>query len=746
MLTDALYLSAILFVVSFVPLVLFGVKTRISSPVISLLWLLITIGIGAFFVKNEYILYGLIAIEGVVWILLLPDWNFLAKAAWTHLFTLIVIYLVYSFGITAFATANVLGYTLALIFFLIETFALFLTLSYAFEALDTLCRSRWRRKVRELSRTTYAPKVSLHLPCYNEPADIVIRTLETLAKLDYENYEIIVIDNNTPQKETWQPLEEACKRLGDRFKFFHLSDWPGYKSGALNFALSQTSKDAEVIGVIDSDYEVKPNFLKDLIPFFHDEKIAFVQTPQDYRRSAANSFFRAAYLGYKYFFSVSMQSRNERNAIIFAGTMGLLRKSVLLEIGGWDEWCITEDAEASLRILKLGYQSLYIDKSYGRGLMPLTFDEFKKQRFRWCFGGIQILKKHWEALLPWSGMVDPSNKLTFAQKYYYLAGGLQWYNDLLNLFFAFFLILGGILSLYPQIQGFIPFRTPLILIPTVLLFTGLWRFVWVLKNALGLSTRDSISAMSNFFSFGWAITLGSVQGLIQRNGVFLRTQKANPKLKILSAIRSTESEMLIAIICFAAAFGFIFFRQSLLIFTLAILLVWQGGLFFSAPVYSLISTSEYTPPQRAPAQAGTGITESSAAMWVLLAMLALGAGIIIFGFTPPPKTPAPYSNLAPRQVPVPGITVTTPSPSPSPSPSSSPSPSPSPSKSPSPSPSSSISPSPSASASPKASPTPSPKTSPSPSIKPSATPRGTAGPSPSVIPSILPSPTPTTTP
>ena len=76
-------------------------------------------------------------------------------------------------------------------------------------------------------------------------------------------------------------------------------------------------------------------------------------------------FFRAAYYGYKYFFAVSIPSRNEHNAIIFAGTMGLIRKSVLEEIGGWDEWCITEDAEASLRILQRGYESIYIDKSYG---------------------------------------------------------------------------------------------------------------------------------------------------------------------------------------------------------------------------------------------------------------------------------------------------------------------------------------------------------------------------------------------
>ena len=79
-----------------------------------------------------------------------------------------------------------------------------------------------------------------------------------------------------------------------------------------------------------------------------------MQTPQDYRDHQGDVFSESTYRGYKYFFEVSMPSRNERNAIIFAGTMGLIRKSVLEEIGGWDEWCITEDAEASLRILKKG--------------------------------------------------------------------------------------------------------------------------------------------------------------------------------------------------------------------------------------------------------------------------------------------------------------------------------------------------------------------------------------------------------
>src|SRR5205807_638885 len=109
-----------------------------------------------------------------------------------------------------------------------------------------------------------------------------------------------------------------------------------------------------------------------------------------------------------------MMSRAEHNAIIFGGTMGLVRRGALDRIGGWDEWCITEDAEASLRLLGLGYRGLYDPRSYGAGLMPLSFEGLKKQRFRWAFGGVQILKKHGRSLCGVTGA--PPLGLTLRQR------------------------------------------------------------------------------------------------------------------------------------------------------------------------------------------------------------------------------------------------------------------------------------------------------------------------------------------
>ena len=107
-----------------------------------------------------------------------------------------------------------------------------------------------------------------------------------------------------------------------------MDPWPGYKSGALNLALSDyTHPDAEIIGVIDSDYLVDPTWLKETVGYFSDPNLAFVQTPQDYRDFEGSTYLTACYDAYRYFFATAMPSRNERNSIIFAGTMGLLREA-----------------------------------------------------------------------------------------------------------------------------------------------------------------------------------------------------------------------------------------------------------------------------------------------------------------------------------------------------------------------------------------------------------------------------------
>ncbi|MDT8282204.1 MAG: glycosyltransferase, partial [Gammaproteobacteria bacterium] len=229
------------------------------------------------------------------------------------------------------------------------------------------------------------PMVSIHVPTYNEPSEMMIETLNALAALDYLHYEVIVIDNNTKDADVWRPVEAHCKTLNEKnpavaFRFYHVDPLAGFKSGALNFALDHTIDSAEIIAVIDSDYIVAANWLRELAPQFLQADVAIVQAPQDYRDADENAFKAMSHAEYRGFFYIGMVTRNERNAIIQHGTMTMVRRSVLEQGGRWSEWCITEDAELGLRIFELGYKAVYIPETYGKGLMPDTFLSYKKQR------------------------------------------------------------------------------------------------------------------------------------------------------------------------------------------------------------------------------------------------------------------------------------------------------------------------------------------------------------------------------
>ena len=266
----------------------------------------------------------------------------------------------------------------------------------------------------------FAPKVSIHVPAHREPPEMLKATLDAVARIDYPNFECIVVINNTPDPAFWRPIEDHCRALGERFKFINEDNLSGYKAGALQLALSHTAADAEIIGVIDADYAVRPDWLKDLVPVFADPKVGMVQAPQDHRDGDRTVMHHAMNGEYAGFFDIGMVQRNEANAIIVHGTMCLIRRAALVSSGGWTSDTIVEDCDLGLLVLEHGWQIHYTNRRYGHGLLPDTFEAYKKQRYRWAYGGLQILRKHWRYLLP------RANVLTREQKREFAVGWLNW--------------------------------------------------------------------------------------------------------------------------------------------------------------------------------------------------------------------------------------------------------------------------------------------------------------------------------
>jgi cellulose synthase/poly-beta-1,6-N-acetylglucosamine synthase-like glycosyltransferase len=601
MITRLLELAGIWFTLSMVITMIAGGRVRRNSRVFSIAWLVLILGLGdglawlTFGRPLEILALSLLALGLGAYFCLwgLRDWNAFGQVSWLTTLLVTPLFLAYAFWLTLSTHLPPISFLLALVFLFIQGVASLMGLTIIYENLDVTCRLRWRKRLDRIEPVAgYTPMVSLHLPTYDEPPEVVIETLRALSVLEYPAYEVLVIDNNTPREENWRPIEKFCRELGPRFHFYHIENWPGYKAGALNFALAKTDPAAELIGVIDADYLVSADFIRELVPVFTDPQVAFIQAPQDYRDYKEGSYSEAIYYNYEYFFEVPMPVRNERNAIIFAGTMGLMRKSVLQEIGGWDEWCITEDAEASLRVLKRGYKALYYHRSMGRGLMPCTFDGLKKQRFRWCFGNIQILRKHWEALMPWAHWVDPQNRLTFSQRYFYLAGCLQWFTDAFNFAFVCFLILGGIIKLFTANFTILPVTGLLMTMAFIFTLLNLWRFGWVLHNAVKPSWGLAFRSMYGMFSVGWVIALASLRGLFEKRAVFLRTPKKKIEAPALNALFVTQWEVSIGIACLVIAAAVFFIAQhSATTLFISGFLFWQSSLYMASPVYSLFYKS-----------------------------------------------------------------------------------------------------------------------------------------------------------
>lgn len=510
-------------------------------------------------------------------------WNAVGVWFFANLLVAAGAYLTYATWVTFVGGLRPAGVVLSALLLGLELAALGLAATFAFETTDVVCRTRWERRIPEAD-PHHLPFVSVQVAAYNEPPDMLIETIRSLEALDYPAFEIVVIDNNTEDPEVWKPVEQYC---ADRplVHFVHVAPWPGFKSGALNLVLSEhTDPRAEIVGIIDADYIVDPKWLRDLVGHFADSSVAFVQSPQDYREWEGDTYLTACHDAYAYFFAAAMRSRNERNSSIFGGTMGLLRRSVLDDIGGWDEWCITEDAEASVRILAAGHQGIYVDRSYGKGIMPLTFDALKRQRFRWCFGGIQILRKHRRRLIPWQR--HPKDRLSTAQRLDFLIGGLQWGTDLVSLGFAAVLLLSTVAVLTGQPLTFRPFAGPAIVLPVTLALAGALRAIWALRLLTRVTTRRAVLAFVSWMSLSLTVAYATARGIVRRDGVFLRTPKWREDGGLIDALRSARSESALAVGLATTAAGAAWggAGSALVFFTL-----WQASIYATAPTMAWLN-------------------------------------------------------------------------------------------------------------------------------------------------------------
>lgn len=356
--------------------------------------------------------------------------------------------------------------------------------------------------------------VSIHVPAHNEPPELLKQTLRALSELKWKNYEVLVIDNNTADESLWKPIEAFCEELGPKFRFLHVEGMKGFKAGAMNWARQFMNSRAEYIFVVDADYVVNRNAVRRALGYFADANVGLVQFPQEYRNIGRGNLGLA--LDFKHFFAGYMNMANHLGCVPSTGTLTMISRRALQDVGGFDTQCVTEDAELGFRMNARGYRSIYVNEVIGHGLMPHDLESLKKQRWRWAFGNAQILKLNWRRILF-------GKELNWRQKLGYLTHLTAWFN--FNLIPSLSLIVLTPLAFF---EALTPLQHYIVVVSGFTLATFMVLRFGTLFYSLrheGYRTREIWLAYLTHLGMGWIFSASWLKCLFDHRSPFVRTNK-----------------------------------------------------------------------------------------------------------------------------------------------------------------------------------------------------------------------------
>lgn len=250
----------------------------------------------------------------------------------------------------------------------------------------------WRttdRRTEEAALDSF-PTVDIFITTYNEPVEILRRTIVGAKAIDYPADRITLYLLDDGKRPEMKALAETfgCEYLA-RPSNEHA------KAGNLNHALPRSR--GERIVCFDADHVPVRSFLKKTLSFFKDPKVAYVQTAHHFYNPdifQKNLLLEREIINEQdLFFRVIQPGRDRHNAAFFAGSGAVFLRSALEEIGGFRTETLTEDLHTSILLHDRGYQSVYYNVPLSAGLSPESIEGHIKQRERWAKGSIQILLK-----------------------------------------------------------------------------------------------------------------------------------------------------------------------------------------------------------------------------------------------------------------------------------------------------------------------------------------------------------------
>ena len=410
----------------------------------------------------------------------------------------------------------------------------------------------WRLSVREAPPPNPGRTVDVFITSFNEPVEMVRRTLLAARHMDHPHQTWLLDDGNRPE------MRKLAAELGCRYIARRVNT--DAKAGNLNNALLFST--AELVAVFDADHAPAREFLTETVGYLEDPSVAFVQTPQDFYNLDSYQHRRGrercvVWTEQSLFFRVIQRGKDYRNAAFFCGSCALLRRAALDRVGGFASTTVTEDLHTSVRLHKAGYRSVYHAHSLAFGLAPANVVSFLRQRMRWGLGAMQVWRR--ERLLT-------SRRLSAGQKLCYLASILTYFDGWAKAIFYFapvVVLVTGVMPLAALNEAFwIRF------LPYYLL--GFWVYEEV-GRGFGHTLEVGRYNMARFAAFIWATF-----GLARKRAKFRVTEKA---LGLTAATRRYLGPQYLVLFTNAAAIPVgvaLYAWQNLPLGALAANIVWAG--------------------------------------------------------------------------------------------------------------------------------------------------------------------------
>ena len=261
------------------------------------------------------------------------------------------------------------------------------------------------------------PAVTIQLPLYNEQY-VVERLIDAVCRIEYprDSLEIQVLDDSTDETRALAARRvEHYRESGFDIHYLHRTERTGYKAGALQEGLA-TARGA-FIAIFDADFIPPPDFLKNTMHLFRDDRVGLVQTRWSYLNRGYSLLTRVQAIMLDGHFVMEHGARNRSGRFFnFNGTAGIWRRESIDAAGGWQHDTLTEDLDLSYRAQLLGQRFVFLEDVSTPSELPVEMNAFKTQQHRWSKGSIQTAKKMlpsvWRSALPFRYKLEATYHLT----------------------------------------------------------------------------------------------------------------------------------------------------------------------------------------------------------------------------------------------------------------------------------------------------------------------------------------------